>query len=575
MSRHLVVQAVSLLVVLIVASFISQAVSQTYVADFVATASFGVDMNDAGDIIGTSYPDPGCGSGCLPPLETVAWRNGTRMVLPVVSFSSYIYPVDINNQGWIAGSAGFPGTTTHAVVWKPVGNSYEAIDIGNLPGKTVSYATGIDEAGRVVGWSTTLNFPPSGAPFMWTEAGGMVDLSGMGFPNEAPLGISPGGTVATYNYWYNIADAGSVNALTTAPSGYLVENSKVAINDAGEQARFLVSLSGQNLVYPFRFHPGGGWQQISFSGTGHLSTYGMGTMNAAGDVTLTVQSTAQIAYGPDGLAQPIAPLLSASYGGGAVTAAGPINAEGEILARMIIGQTGQRLVRLLPGGPCTTGCIRVASIQMKGRGPAFCDQGNAFAKARVTVTDEAGNRLSGATVTAHFFDDYYLDQTVVGVTNNNGQASFTHSGPPCVGGIAILVTDVSASGKILDRTTGVLTNYVIPLPNSGAAISTLSDDETPALLSGAELPATFGLSQNYPNPFNPSTTITYQLPEDTHVTLVVSDLMGREVAVLVNEEQEAGYKSVVFDAANLASGVYFYRLEASGFVQTMKLMLMR
>src|SRR5688572_18701031 len=106
----------------------SDQVQSTYTVDFVATASFGVDMNDAGDVIGTSYPDIGCGSSCLPPLETVVWKDGARIVLPPVSGFVNVTLTDINNQGWISGFAGFVSTTTHAVVWKPVGNSYIAID---------------------------------------------------------------------------------------------------------------------------------------------------------------------------------------------------------------------------------------------------------------------------------------------------------------------------------------------------------------------------------------------------------------------------------------------------------------
>ena len=445
-------------------------VPSSYTVDLVATASFGVDMNDAGDVIGTSYPDIGCGSSCLPPLETVVWKDGARIVLPPVPGFVDMALTDINNQGWIAGFAGFPFTTTHAAVWKPVGNTYVAIDLGNLPGKTISTATGIDDLGRVVGWSTTQNFPPSGAPFMWTEAGGMVDLTTQGFPNEQPLGISRGGTVATYGYWYTLDDPGSVTALTPAPSGFLLENSKVGINDAGDQARFLVTASGQLLDYPFRYNHEGTWQQISFVPTGHLSSYGIGSINDAGDITATVQSAGMIAYGPDGLAQSVATLISPAYGGSAVTAIGPLNAGGEILARMIIGQSGQRLVRLVPDEPCTANCIRVAAIQMKGSGPAFCDQGNDQVRARVIVTNEAGARLSGVTITGHFFDDYWLDKTVVVTTNAQGQAIFSHAGPACVGAIALLVTDAtSVPARTLDRTTGILTNYVIPLASEAAA----------------------------------------------------------------------------------------------------------
>ena len=164
-----------------------RAVPTTYVGDFVATAAFGVAMNDGGDVAGTSYRDTGCGSGCLPPLDTVVWRRGQRVVLPPVPGLSGITVRSINAKGWVAGFAGFPEHPTHAVVWKPIGDSVrQAIDLGALPGTTISTATGIDDQGRVVGWSTTANFPPNGSPFLWTESGGMVDLSAQGYPDECP-----------------------------------------------------------------------------------------------------------------------------------------------------------------------------------------------------------------------------------------------------------------------------------------------------------------------------------------------------------------------------------------------------
>lgn len=83
------------------------------------------------------------------------------------------------------------------------------------------------------------------------------------------------------------------------------------------------------------------------------------------------------------------------------------------------------------------------------------------------------------------------------------------------------------------------------------------------------------LSQNYPNPFNPSTTIHYALPHQSYVTLTVYDILGQEVAELVNGVIDAGNHDVKFDASQLASGVYFYRLQAGGAVQTKRLMLLR
>ncbi len=88
-------------------------------------------------------------------------------------------------------------------------------------------------------------------------------------------------------------------------------------------------------------------------------------------------------------------------------------------------------------------------------------------------------------------------------------------------------------------------------------------------------PTKYSLSQNYPNPFNPSTLINYQLPVGGRVTLKVYDILGREVAVLVNGLNGAGYHSLRFDGSNLASGVYFLRMTAGQYTDVKKMILLR
>jgi serine protease AprX len=90
-----------------------------------------------------------------------------------------------------------------------------------------------------------------------------------------------------------------------------------------------------------------------------------------------------------------------------------------------------------------------------------------------------------------------------------------------------------------------------------------------------ELPKAYALEQNYPNPFNPSTVIRYQLPVGSNVRLLIYDLLGRVVSALVDERQDAGYHSVVFNAANLPSGIYYYKLQAGKFTGIKKLLLIR
>jgi hypothetical protein len=91
----------------------------------------------------------------------------------------------------------------------------------------------------------------------------------------------------------------------------------------------------------------------------------------------------------------------------------------------------------------------------------------------------------------------------------------------------------------------------------------------------AQSPVAYSLEQNYPNPFNPSTTINYALPVSGNVTLKVYNLIGQEVASLVNEFQREGSYDVRFDASKLSSGVYFYSLSAGNFTQVKKMMLVK
>jgi hypothetical protein len=85
----------------------------------------------------------------------------------------------------------------------------------------------------------------------------------------------------------------------------------------------------------------------------------------------------------------------------------------------------------------------------------------------------------------------------------------------------------------------------------------------------------YALAQNYPNPFNPTTTIKYQIPNAGYVSLKIYDVLGAEVMTLVNTTQAKGRYEVNFDASQLASGVYIYRIQSNDYVASKKMMLLK
>jgi len=121
------------------------------------------------------------------------------------------------------------------------------------------------------------------------------------------------------------------------------------------------------------------------------------------------------------------------------------------------------------------------------------------------------------------------------------------------------------------------------LTNANSATSGTSYDvfiaklEATTSVAGEQssIPTEYYLNQNYPNPFNPSTQIEFSIPQSSHVILKVYDLLGKEIAILVNGTREAGTYSTTWNAQNCPSGVYFYRLTSGSYTMTKKLVLMK
>ncbi len=144
--------------------------------------------------------------------------------------------------------------------------------------------------------------------------------------------------------------------------------------------------------------------------------------------------------------------------------------------------------------------------------------------------------------------------------------------------VSILLTDNTTSNDELAKNLAEKVNLqqkiaknIVPPGN----ILYKGDGQQPILWSFEDLPERFDLHANYPNPFNPATTIRYDLPEASEVSLAVYNILGQKVAELVNGRREAGRHAVSFDASHLASGMYVYVLKAGSFSKVQKMMLLK
>ncbi len=173
---------------------------------------------------------------------------------------------------------------------------------------------------------------------------------------------------------------------------------------------------------------------------------------------------------------------------------------------------------------------------------------------------------------------FYIYGIAINPKNRLELYLFGSRGNPCYrstnGGMEWARFDTGLPQNIECRSIAIdtINNRLYAATSAGIYINALSTNITERKISH---PQRITLYQNYPNPFNPTTEIRYQISEVGRVTLKVFDVLGREVATLVNEVKEPGMYELQFDASNLSSGVYFYRLNAGIFSQTRKLVLLR
>ena len=104
--------------------------------------------------------------------------------------------------------------------------------------------------------------------------------------------------------------------------------------------------------------------------------------------------------------------------------------------------------------------------------------------------------------------------------------------------------------------------------------------DPPSSIENEIIPQQYTLHQNYPNPFNPVTSLRYDLPENSHVTITIYDMLGKEVKTLINQTQDAGYRSIIWDATNdygkpVSAGIYLYQIQAGAYISTKKMVLLK
>ncbi len=160
-----------------------------------------------------------------------------------------------------------------------------------------------------------------------------------------------------------------------------------------------------------------------------------------------------------------------------------------------------------------------------------------------------------------------LDNRIAWYENNGDENFIAHTiTTNADGAISVYAVDVDGDGDIDVLSASENDNNIVWYENLSIVNSVANSNE---------IPIEFRLSQNYPNPFNPSTKIKFQNADAKFVSLKVYDVLGREVATLVNEEKPVGIYEVKFDAVGLPSGIYFYRLQAGSFIETKKMIFLK
>jgi len=279
------------------------------------------------------------------------------------------------------------------------------------------------------------------------------------------------------------------------------------------------------------------------------------------------------------------------FSGHSVTSAGDVNGDG--LDDFLIGAHDN----------CEAGYFSGQVYLLLGKAAADWGMDFNLSQADASFIGEAAFDVSGFSVaSAGDINADGLDDFLIGAPNNNASGKFAGKTYLLLGktdadwgmDFNLSEADISYIGEVVQNLSGYSVASAGDINGDGfddiiiggwrnnegalegGQTYLLLGKETPtSIVEEKSIPFEFALSQNYPNPFNPTTTIGFGIMERGNVRMSVLNILGEEIRVLLNEEKEAGYHSIDFNASDLPSGVYFYRIQSGNFIETKKMLLLR
>jgi hypothetical protein len=424
------------------------------------------------------------------------------------------------------------------------------------------YSITTDAQGNVfvTGETSSTNFPTQdptgGAYYQGSFAGGDADAFILKFNNNG---------VRLWATYYGGSDRDVGSSIATDAQGNILATGKTYSVDfptqnPGGGAYYQESNAGDADAFILKFNNNGMIQWATY--------YGGNAQEESYSITTDTQGNVFVAgraYSTD--------FPTQNPGGGSYYQES--NAGGYDAFILKFNNNGTRLWATYYGGSSSDGCSSITTDA----------QGNVFVTGRTASTDLPAYDLGGSS--------YYQGNNAGGADvcilkfNNNGIRLWaTYYGGSSDDGGHSITTD--AQGNIFVTGETYSTDFPTQNPGGGAYYQESNAGDADAFIlkfegSGAtgmidnknNLQLDFSLSQNYPNPFNSSTTIPFSLPKTDYATLKILDVLENEIATLVDGEIPAGEHSIVFDAKNLPSGIYFYQLQTGNFVQQRKMVTIK